>query len=334
MRLVHSASLVFFAALALLPVTTADVSAQTFKPKFGTGSWTAFGSVQRPQDDTWQPGAGPGGEFWESPGGSWRPTSGSPIKNPRADTWTPVKAAAKPNKHATAGVPMHPTTAGGPASAHIGHPVRPADSHAAKTGTAGTPVRSEGLKAGAITMPDGSPIQFKQHGGPVITSVVVQAVFLGDWKSDSNRQSRRSQLVAAVDTIVKGSYLDALKPFYGVQHGSRDSDVDIPKPFNGTTISDDPGSGNASDLKKLITGWVGNGTLKPAASNRLYIMFLAPELSATPWANQGGFGYHSSITSQSPPIIYAVINTNTSFLPTSTASHEIAEAVTNPTGGG
>jgi hypothetical protein len=121
MRRVHPSSLVFAAALALLPWTTADAGAQTFKPKFGKGSWTAFGSVRRPQDDLWTPGTGPGGEFWQSPGGAWQPTPGSPIRNPRADTWTPVKPNARRSKRGAAvgrpaGERMNSTTVVPPAS--------------------------------------------------------------------------------------------------------------------------------------------------------------------------------------------------------------------------
>jgi len=88
MRL-HAVSFVFAAALTLLGFWTEHASAQTFKAKFGVGTWSSFGSVQSPKDDIWTPGGGPNGEFWISPGGFWRPTPGSQIHNPRADTWVP-----------------------------------------------------------------------------------------------------------------------------------------------------------------------------------------------------------------------------------------------------
>ena len=86
-------SLGFATALTLLGLCTEYVGAQTFKAKFGTGTWTAFGSVRTPKDDIWTPGVGPAGEFWISPGGAWFPTPGSPIRNPRADTWLPAPSA-------------------------------------------------------------------------------------------------------------------------------------------------------------------------------------------------------------------------------------------------
>jgi hypothetical protein len=93
MRL-YSISLVLTTALTLLGLDGWHAAAQTFKAKFGTGTWTAYGSVRSPTDDLWTPGEGPNGEFWISPGGVWRPTPGSPVRNPRADTWTLVPSGS------------------------------------------------------------------------------------------------------------------------------------------------------------------------------------------------------------------------------------------------
>jgi hypothetical protein len=182
-----------------------------------------------------------------------------------------------------------------------------------------------------LTMPDNTPIAIKFHNGPVLKNVLVQTVFLGDWSSPDNAKLRQS-LNSAVDTIVTSNYLDVLSLNYNVGHGKRDSDVVIPWPGSGNSMTN-------IALAPLISGWVNSKKLAPMSENRLYVIYLQPGFSVTPWANQSGFGFHS--WNQNIP--YAVINTtgandpNTPFAfdgVTSVSSHEIAEAATNPTGHG
>jgi hypothetical protein len=90
------------------------------------------------------------------------------------------------------------------------------------------------------------------------------------------------------------------------------------------------------------------GRLKPPAPNRLYVVFLAPGVSLVNDGQRGdgrtygpgGFtGFHQSVGSGGVNLPYALITTSgtTQFdldNATALASHEIAEAATDPIGGG
>lgn len=186
-------------------------------------------------------------------------------------------------------------------------------------------------------------------GGPIIPHVQVNTLLFGqEWTSGSGLQVRNA-LNLYLQTLVNSPYMDMLSQ-YGVGRGSFGSTWRIWY-TNDTTMSeqlDDSGGQNA--LKGLLIDAIQEGHLPTPNANQLYVIFLPPgeELiepgGEEPTWETGTLGYHSWFTSPDyGTIYYAVIpfpdgNPNpithdlqSSFNSlTTTVSHEVAEAVTDP----
>jgi hypothetical protein len=185
------------------------------------------------------------------------------------------------------------------------------------------------------------------HGGGVLPAVEVQALYYGsDWYNNPTYYSQTGYLEGFLNNIVHSSYMDALtNAGYGVGRGSFDGGkiglANINKAYYLTDAS----------IQSAVQGYISNGTLKSPDANRLYVVFVEDNVavSSSSGNSQNNFlGYHGAFAGRdyygyAADIHYAVItypggsvgNASIPWLSalngiTEVASHEIAEAATDP----
>jgi hypothetical protein len=206
------------------------------------------------------------------------------------------------------------------------------------------------------------PAVVTSHGGPALTNVQAQALYLGsDWlNSTYNPQAHR--LDSFLGNIVNSSYMDMLhNAGYGVGRGSANSGAYWSANIDKTQYVQD------STIQNYLTASIDAGLLQPAGANNLYVVFLEDNVAFNAPAGNSfnNLGYHSSFNASliypwggwyGANIHYAVVAypggtvplatgsapngnyvdyTNHSWLSaqdamTVAASHELAEAVTDP----
>ena len=183
------------------------------------------------------------------------------------------------------------------------------------------------------------------HGGNLLTHVEAQPLFLGsEWGSNS---STTSAVNTFLPILTGGAYMQALASAgYGVGTGSASPGViDTSLTSTNVMISD-------TYIKNEIQTDINNGLLQQPDANRLYVVYVQPNVVVNlgfgqGTTQQGILGYHGafgghSASGQSFTIHYAVVaypggtvhnsSLGTSALDQLTAvtSHEVAEAVTDP----
>jgi hypothetical protein len=186
------------------------------------------------------------------------------------------------------------------------------------------------------------------YGGNVMPHVELQGLYYGSgWLGSSTA----SQFEGYMQYLVNSPYLDMLSSAgYGVGRGSSNQGIiyeaNLP---GGSTLLD-------STIRGTIQSEISNGSLVSPDPNRLYVVFVQPDVivaddinggSSSRFEPNGFVGYHGAFAGNtyfgSPATIhYALVvtpggtyNGYSSTLPTfdqmtSIASHEIAEAVTDP----
>jgi hypothetical protein len=186
------------------------------------------------------------------------------------------------------------------------------------------------------------------HGGFLLPNVEVQGLYVGsDWYYDPNT----ARFEGFLNYIVNSPYMDMLNNAgYGVGRGSASPGLIDPAYLPpGSTVFD-------SQLRYTLQAEIFNGALQQPDFDRLYVIFVQANVIVTNDISGGsssrnepnGFvGYHSSFVGSNAfgvpsNIRYAVVvtpggqfNGLSSALPafdqmTSVASHELAEAVTDP----
>jgi hypothetical protein len=189
--------------------------------------------------------------------------------------------------------------------------------------------------------------------GHVLAHVRVNTLFLGQaWVSDPTLNSYRTALNTFFQNITNSPYMDMLGQ-YGVGRGGKNADWVI---YNGgPTNLPDQAPANQYSVQGVVSFLIGNGTLPAEDGSQLYFVFPAPGTavytpdgmsSNNPNPHQAFLGYHSSFPLAGRDTYYAVIpfpgNGNYTVggladLPldgmTKVASHELAEAVTDPVPG-
>jgi hypothetical protein len=176
-------------------------------------------------------------------------------------------------------------------------------------------------------------------GGAVMPHVEVQALYDGaDWANNSALVSQKNYLDGFLGNIVNSSYMDMLSNAgYGVGRGSASPGFVLPAPINKAQPVDD------SNLRALLQASINLGQLQAPDPNRLYVIFVEPGVTITAFGTDSTqfSGYHDAFAGRdrfgNPAAIrYAVIAYNSpypaapSLTMTVAASHEIAEAVTDP----
>jgi hypothetical protein len=179
------------------------------------------------------------------------------------------------------------------------------------------------------------------HGGPVLRHVEVEAVFLGSaWQTDPALSPVKVGLEGFLRDITNSTYMDQLtQAGYHVGRGSLVGSVIEPLPL--------PGALGEGDIQNTLSGEVADGSLPPPDANRLYVFFVEPgvEVSLGAENTETGslLGYHFDTRGpHRSHLSFAVVPydcgvarrgepTLTPFeAATDTASHELAEAVTDP----
>jgi hypothetical protein len=181
------------------------------------------------------------------------------------------------------------------------------------------------------------PAQLVYNNGPLLTNVQVYTIFWGSAWQQSPASDTVTNINNFFDYILTSPLMDQLAE-YSVQgqtigHGSRVGTTTITTPDPGTTVSD-------SDIQQMINNGIANNTLPQPNANMLYFVYLPSGVTVT----QGGSsscqdfcGYHDNINGQ---IFYAVMpypdcqgclgSLATFDALTSTSSHELSEAITDP----
>lgn len=179
------------------------------------------------------------------------------------------------------------------------------------------------------------------YGGNVLPHVEAQPVFYGsNWTLNTATQS---YINSATKDLVSGAYMDALtQAGYGVGRGTATNGVvDSINLTSGTTISD-------ASIQARLKSDIANGRVAPLDANRLYVIYVQPNVAVNLGGGQGTtqqgiLGYHGAFAGPNGQTVrYAVIaypggtahnsslGTTANDQLTSVASHETAEAVTDP----
>jgi hypothetical protein len=185
-------------------------------------------------------------------------------------------------------------------------------------------------------------------GGSLLPNVEAQALFLGsEWSSDPTASAQTTTVNNFLKDVTGGAYMDALtRAGYGVGRGTASTGaVDNTALATSSVISD-------ASIQSSIQTDINSGLLQPPDTNRLYIVYVEPNVAVNLGAGQGTtqqgiLGYNGAFaghdaSGNSVTIHYAVVaypggtvgnsSLGTSAIDqlTAVSSHELAEAVTDP----
>jgi hypothetical protein len=181
---------------------------------------------------------------------------------------------------------------------------------------------------------------FTYRGGPLLTAVAVFTVFWGAWWQEADGTSLASNLNGFFDFVLTSELIDQLGEYstggMTIGHGSRAGTTTITEPALGASISD-------AQIQAALGQLVDAGTLPAPTANTLYFFYLPPDVSVTQGGSrscQAFCGYHNATASDA---YYAVMPYpgctgcagGLALLDalTSTSSHELCEAITDPVPG-
>ena len=210
--------------------------------------------------------------------------------------------------------------------------------HTQKQHTQKHPIRIVPLhRPGAAAAPAAAAPHLSYRNGPLLTGVQVFTVFWGSaWEQASN-SSLMTQMNQFFDYILTSQLMDQLGeysvPGQAIGHGSRIGTTVLTSPAPGTSVQD-------SAIQQLIQQEIDAGTLPAANANTLYFVFLPNGVTVVQGNSsscQAFCGYHDSFGQN---VYYAVMpypgcSGCVGGLPlfdalTSTTSHELCEAITDP----
>jgi hypothetical protein len=179
--------------------------------------------------------------------------------------------------------------------------------------------------------------QLTYRSGPLLTNVEVFCIFWGKaWQSTDNT-ALSQHLLAFFDFILTSSLLDQLAeysvPGKSIGHGKRIGSLNLTSSEPGKSVDD-------STIQQTLQSEINSGALPALTDNTLYFVFLPPGTQVT----QGSAascrqfcGYHDATVRG---VYYAVMpfpgcsgcQGGLATLPalTSTSSHELCEAITDP----
>jgi hypothetical protein len=191
-----------------------------------------------------------------------------------------------------------------------------------------------------MTLDATTPAQLVYNNGPLLTAVQVFTVFWGTAWQQSPASDMVSNINNFFDYILTSPLMDQLAEYsasgQNIGHGSRIGTT--------TRTTSDPGSSVAdSDIQQLLINAIAGNTLPQPGANTLYFVYLPTGVAVTQGGSsscQSFCGYHDNMNGQ---IFYAVMPSPdckgcTGSLAvfnalTSTSSHELCEAITDPVPG-
>lgn len=213
----------------------------------------------------------------------------------------------------------------GARGAHAPDPIRIVPLH--RVGELGQP--AHGAAAGPAP-------ELTYRGGPLLTAVEVFTAFWGSWWQNSGA-SLAEELNAFFDYILTSALIDQLAEYsvggQAIGHGTRVGTTTLAQPSLGVSTSD-------ARLQESLGQLIRSGTLPGPTPNTLYFLYLPPDVSVTQGGSrscQAFCGYHNATSAD---IYYAVMPYpgcagcagGLALLDalTSTSSHELCEAITDP----
>jgi len=208
--------------------------------------------------------------------------------------------------------------------AALQHPIRVVPLH-----------RPEAARVAAAVAP-----QLTYRGGPLLTAVEVFTIFWGAEWNQSPQSVVMKNMNLFFDFILTSALMDQLGeysvPGKTIGHGARIGTTILTSPAPKTSVQD-------SAIQQLLQQEIASKNLPAPNSNSLYFVFLPPSVQVV----QGGSascqdfcGYHDSTSGN---IFYAVMpypscsgctgGLTVADALTSTSSHELCEAITDPVPG-
>ena len=181
------------------------------------------------------------------------------------------------------------------------------------------------------------PPKLTYRNGPLLTSVQVFTIFWGAEWNNAPQDALLPKLNEFFDFILASQLIDQLAeysvPNQKIARGLLIGTITLTAPAPGKTVDD-------AAIQALLQQQISAGTLPATTSNTLYFVFLPPGVTVT----QGGSasctvfcGYHDAINNS---IFYAVMPYPSCAgclggiadfdALTSTTSHELCEAITDP----
>lgn len=178
------------------------------------------------------------------------------------------------------------------------------------------------------------------RNGPLLTSVQVFTVFWGSAWQDAANSAVAKQMNEFFDFILTSKLIDQLGEYSVAEktigHGTRTGSLTLTTSEPGSKVQD-------SAIQQLLSAEIADGTLPARNDNSLYFVFLPPGTQL----EQGGSasctdfcGYHDATSDN---IFYAAMpypncpgcegGLATLDALTSTSSHELCEAITDPVPG-
>ena len=200
------------------------------------------------------------------------------------------------------------------------------------------PIRIVPIHPGPAAAPTAAA-HLTYRGGPLLTAAAVVTAFWGaDWLA--GEAPLRTQVKDFFLFVMNSEVIDQLSEYSvtgkAIGHGSHAGSAVITDRKPGTSVTD-------AEIQALIKAEIKGGTLPAATANSLYFVYLPPGVDV----DLGGqlscsnfCGYHDSIGGT---IFYAVMpypgcsgcvgGLNVLDALTSTSSHELCEAITDPVPG-
>lgn len=182
-----------------------------------------------------------------------------------------------------------------------------------------------------------APPQLSYRNGPLMSSVEVFTVFWGTAWNSSPQNATMQSLNQFFDFVLTSALLDQLAeysvPAYTIGHGKRTGTIVLTTAL-GTSINDKT---IQHDLESEISS---NSAFPQPSANTLYFLYMPPGVKVVQGGSsscQAFCGYHNDISGQ---VFYAVMpypgcaGCTGGLQPfdalTSTSSHELCEAITDP----
>lgn len=178
------------------------------------------------------------------------------------------------------------------------------------------------------------------RGGPLLTAVEVFTAFWGSWWNDGTGAELATRLNGFFDAILTSELIDQLDEYSvdgrTIGHGTRTGTTTLTGPPLAASISD-------AQIQQTLGRLVGAKTLPSPTPNTLYFLYLPPDVSVTQGGSrscQAFCGYHNATGAD---VYYAVMpypgctgcagGLALFDALTSTSSHELCEAITDPVPG-
>ncbi len=192
------------------------------------------------------------------------------------------------------------------------------------------PIRIVPLHSGAVAPAPAPAPQLTYRGGPLLTAVEVFTIF---WGSNDSA----ADLNAFFDFVLTSELIDQLAEYntngMAIGHGRRIGTTTIQAPPSAAVVSD-------ADVQQTLESWIGDGQVPAPSANTLYFVYLPSGVAVDLGGSQScqAFcGYHNDIDGR---VFYAVmpypgcagcVGSLAEFdALTSTSSHELCEAITDP----